>query len=74
MNAAYGNNNLVNEHKSDKNVADEEYFGDFFSDESRLLEEMDVDGYLVEDDVANDEIWDIMQIDETEDTAGWLIY
>ena len=74
MNAPQGNNNLVSEQNSDTTVVNEEYFGDFFSDESRLLEEIDVYAYLSEDDVANDEIWDVMQIDETEDTAGWLIY
>jgi len=73
MNAAYENGTLINRGKSEADNVEEEYLGDFFNDESRLLEEMDIYENLA-DDVANDEIWDIMQIDELEDTAGWLIY
>jgi len=73
MNAAYENVTLKNGRKSEADNVEEEYLGDFFNDESRLLEEMDIYENLA-DDVANDEIWDIMKIDELEDTAGWLIY
>jgi len=74
MSTVYEDKKLVNKPNSDANVVSEDYLSDFFSDESCLLEEMDVYAYLMEDDVANDEIWDVMQIDETEDTAAWLIY
>jgi len=74
MNAAFENKALNSRSNLDSDKGDEEYFGDFFNDESCLLEELDIYENLADEDVANDDIWDIMQIDEVEDTAGWLIY
>jgi len=73
MNAAHENKSSINGRNPETDLVEEEYLSDFFNDEANLLEEMDIYGHLV-DDVANDEIWDIMQIEEIEDTAGWLIY
>lgn len=74
MNAVYENKTHLSGSNLNIDLVEEEYLGDFFNDETCLLEEMDVYEHLSDEDGANDEIWDIMQIDETDDTAGWLIY
>ncbi|MDH5256559.1 MAG: hypothetical protein OEX07_01080 [Gammaproteobacteria bacterium] len=45
---------------------DDEYFGDIFTDERYLIEDLDPDDLLTDAMPANQEIWDVISISDEE--------
>jgi len=43
---------------------DDEYFGDFYSDETILVEGIEPDDLLVNSSSANEELWDVLDISD----------
>ena len=75
MKTTHKNINLSDEADEDAQSKDK-YFGDFFQDEVCVLEDMDNYEYLLAEEPANDDIWDVMSIysEDIGEMSGWLNY
>ena len=43
---------------------EDDYFGDIFSDERALSEELDTDDFLLTTTSANEDLWDVLEIND----------
>ena len=57
---AHGNN--LEDHFHCVDVKEDEYFGDIFTDERVLLEEIDSEDFLTTTSSANEDLWDVLEI------------